>query len=148
MRGSYRVATGLAHLTKLVQVLVHLTNGKTGQAKEALKLLAEHGISIDMISILPQGIYFILSEAVASKAAELLQEGGFTSTLVRDCGKLSVIGTGMTNIPGVMAKLIDTLHQAGVEILQTSDSEITISILVKMEQLNLAVQLLHDKFAL
>lgn len=145
-----RVITGLAHLTDLVQVGVALNNGKSSRANEVevFKLLADNGISIDMISVLPKGIYFTVKEEAAEKATGVLREAGFEFTLEKDCGKLSVIGAGMTNVPGVMANLMDTLHRAGVEILQTSDSAITISFLVPMEQLNRAVQLLHNKFAL
>ncbi len=145
-----RVITGLAHLTNLVQVGVALNNGKSSQANEVevFKLLADNGISIDLISVLPKGIYFTVKEEAAEKATGILSEAGFEYTLQKDCGKLSVIGAGMTNVPGVMANLMGTLHRAGVEILQTSDSEITISFLVPMEQLNKAVQLLHNKFAL
>lgn len=145
-----RVITGLAHLTELVQLGVVLNNGKSSQANEVavFKLLADNEISIDMISVLPKAIYFTVKEDAASKALGVLQSAGFECTIRNDCGKLSVIGAGMTNVPGVMANLMDTLHRAGVEILQTSDSEITISFLVPKEQLNMAVQLLHNKFAL
>ncbi|HYF81342.1 MAG TPA: ACT domain-containing protein, partial [Symbiobacteriaceae bacterium] len=39
-------------------------------------------------------------------------------------------------------------HSAGVEILQTADSHVTISCLVEGAQLQTAVQALHDAFDL
>lgn len=145
-----RVITGLAQLTELVQLGINLNNGQNSQANEVevFKLLADKGISIDMISVLPKGIYFTVKEEAAEKAIQILKVAGFACTAQKDCGKLSVIGAGMTNVPGVMANIMDALHRAGVDILQTSDSEITISFLVPQQQLNKAVQLLHSKFAL
>lgn len=54
----------------------------------------------------------------------------------------------MTGVPGVMAKMVDALTAAGVNILQTSDSNITISCLVKKEDEKRAVNALHKKFNL
>ncbi|NLC51025.1 MAG: ACT domain-containing protein [Firmicutes bacterium] len=54
----------------------------------------------------------------------------------------------MRNIPGVMARVIKVLNENNVEILQTGDSNITISLLIDQKDLNNAVKTLHDHFGL
>jgi len=49
------------------------------------------------------------------------------------CAKLSIVGAGMRGTPGVMAKVVKALTDAGVEIIHSTDSNITISVLVPDE---------------
>ncbi|AVX32151.1 aspartate kinase [Carboxydocella thermautotrophica] len=144
-----RVITGIAHLTGLSQVRV--LSSRDGQQNWQLvrvklfRVLAEKGISVDVISVLPDGVYFTVSQADGFKACQYLHEAGFACELVENCAKVSVIGAGMQGVPGVMAEIMETLYSAGIDILQTSDSDITISFLVPESQLKEAVHVLHRK---
>ena len=66
----------------------------------------------------------------------------------KDCAKVSVVGVGMHSIPGVMAKVVKALNEHNIEIKQTGDSNITISLLIKQDDLRRAVQTIHDSFCL
>lgn len=142
-----RIITGIAHLTDLVRFEVRLAQGESSPNRSPLTLLADNGISVDMVGVMPKRIFFVVKDEAAPKAKNVLEEAGFAYNVVENCGKLSVIGAGMTDVPGVMAKLMNTLDQAGVDILQTSDSDITVSFLVSRSQLKQAVQLMHARFA-
>lgn len=145
-----RVITGLASLNGLAQVEISDYNGKDSQlAKvEVLRVLASNNISIDLINVSHKGMFFTVEEEKADKAQTLLYEAGFPCEVTKGCAKLSVVGAGMQGIPGVMADLVETLHQAGIKILQTSDSDITVSFLVPETQIKEAINLLHNKFTL
>lgn len=145
-----RVITGLASLNGLAQVEISDYNGKDSQlAKvEVLRILASNNISIDLINVSHKGMFFTVDEEKADKAQTLLYEAGFPCEVTKGCAKLSVVGAGMQGIPGVMADLVETLHQAGIKILQTSDSDITVSFLVPETQIKEAINLLHNKFTL
>lgn len=145
-----RVITGLASLNGLAQVEISDYNGKDSQlAKvEVLRVLASNNISIDLINVSHKGMFFTVEEEKADKAQTLLDEAGFPCEVTKGCAKLSVVGAGMQGIPGVMADLVETLHQAGIKILQTSDSDITVSFLVPETQIKEAINLLHNKFTL
>ena len=54
----------------------------------------------------------------------------------------------MHSIPGVMARVVKALNEHNIEIKQTGDSNITISLLIKQDDLRRAVQTLHDSFYL
>jgi aspartate kinase len=61
---------------------------------------------------------------------------------------VAVVGAAMTGIPGVMARVVEALHQYEIPILQSGDSYTNIWCLVKKEHMKLAVKALHDKFEL
>ncbi|MEM5770948.1 MAG: ACT domain-containing protein, partial [Bacillota bacterium] len=51
-------------------------------------------------------------------------------------------------LPGVMARVVEALANAGVPILQTVDSHNTISCLIPKENMHKAVKALHEQFNL
>ena len=64
-----------------------------------------------------------------------------------DVAKVSVVGAGMINNPGVAAKLFEALYDAGININMISTSEIKISVLVDRRDADQAVQAIHDRFS-
>lgn len=110
--------------------------------------LADAGISVDLINVFPDRKCFIVAEEEGNRAKNLLEQQGFQVLLRPGCAKVSVVGTGMRGVPGVMANVVEALHQAGVEILQTADSHMTISCLVKEGDMHRAVRALHARFGL
>ncbi len=144
-----RPVIGLAHLPDVVQLRVRRTGGEDlGRPLLALRSLAEHGISIDLISLLPEMLAFTVADDVAGRATSLLSGLGFSVDVSEPCAKVSIIGAGMRGRPGVMARVVNALHGAGVEILQTADSHTTISCLVRRGQMADALRALHDEFGL
>ncbi len=145
-----RVITGLAHISNICQVKVGPLAGDAVQMAKVrvLKTMAEARISIDMIGVAPNSIFFIINGDDAEKARHVLQEAGYQIAVETDCAKLSVIGAGMEGVPGVMADVMESLDKAGVTVLQTSDSDITISFLIKESDLPKAIKILYESFAL
>ena len=52
----------------------------------------------------------------------------------------------MGGVPGIMARFINALAKAGIEILQTTDSDNLISAIVRESQVKEAVNALHAAF--
>ncbi len=65
-----------------------------------------------------------------------------------DVAKVSVVGIGMRSHTGVAAKMFDCLSREGINIKVITTSEIKISVLIDRKYMELAVQALHDAFAL
>ena len=145
-----RVITGLAHLTGITQVKVGPLPEKSYQMAKVkvLKTMAEAKISIDMVGVAPNSIFFIVKGEETERALMALQDAGYSITLEEGCAKLSVIGAGMEGVPGVMADVMEALDKAGVTVLQTSDSDITISFLIKESDLSTAIGILYERFHL
>lgn len=144
-----RVITGLAHINDLSQIKVVLSEEAVQMAKvNVFKLMAEANISIDLINVGSDSLHFVVSSEQANKSLDLLQKAGFDARVRAGCAKVSVIGAGMEGVPGVMAKVMESLDKAGINILQTSDSDITISCLLREEDVADAIRVLHNAFAL
>lgn len=138
--------TGVTHVAGLAQVTVPGDGGAGGLA--VFRALADASISVDLINVSPGQQRFCIDERKAEAAEVLLQQLGFEAQVRRGCAKVSVVGAGMRGRPGVMATVVEGLTAAGVEILQTADSHVTISCLVEGSQLRTAVQALHQAFGL
>ncbi|TMJ08554.1 MAG: aspartate kinase [Bacillati bacterium ANGP1] len=144
-----RPVIALAHLPDVVQLKIARKRGEDlARPLGALAALAEHGISIDLITLLPEMLAFTVKEEAVPQAANLLSTLGYEVQVSGPCAKVSIIGAGMRGRPGVMARVVKALHDAGTEILQTADSHTTISCLVWREQLQRALAALHDEFGL
>ncbi len=110
--------------------------------------LAERGISVDMINVNAAGVFFVCdSENIDAVRAEL---GNLNLALrVRPhCAKLSIVGAGMRGTPGVMYRIVRAITEAGVEIIHSTDSNITVSVLIPEDDTVRAEQALHDFFRL
>jgi len=78
----------------------------------------------------------------------LLMDLGYEPQLLPHCAKVSVIGAGMTGVPGVMAQIVEALTQEDIQILQSADSHTTIWVLVHEMDMVRAVRALHQQFNL
>ena len=129
---------------------------ETGTSFKVFSLLAKNHINVDIIL---QGIgheegkdiCFTVASGDLEQAAELLrtnqEEIGFVRLETNsDIAKVSVVGAGMINNPGVAARMFEALYDAGVNINMISTSEIKISVLVDKRDGDRAVQAIHDKF--
>ncbi|HQE25586.1 MAG TPA: aspartate kinase [Candidatus Atribacteria bacterium] len=142
-----RPVYSIAHRRGLAQVRVKLANTGNGELK-VFQSLAQEGISIDLVSLFPEGTAFVVDEKEGSKVEEILRREGFEVSLTLPCAKVSLVGSDMADRPGVVAQLVEALREANIEILQTGDSHITISCLVKAQDMERAIRVLHHKFQL
>lgn len=127
-----------------------------GIAFQIFSTLASKKINVDIIlqSIGRDGkkdISFTVPESELQTALEVIQPVadrlGAKEVLHReDIAKVSVVGAGMANNPGVAAKMFEALADAGINIHMISTSEIKISVLVNIKNADRAVQAIHDKF--
>jgi aspartate kinase len=115
---------------------------------EVFRRLAERDVSVDMINVNNAGIFFIVdSETLSTVRGELA--GLNMAIRVRShCAKLSIVGSGMRGTPGVMYRIVSALNEGGIEIIHSTDSNITISVLVPEEDVAKGEQAIHDYFKL
>ncbi|MEG0765573.1 MAG: aspartate kinase [Pseudoflavonifractor sp.] len=127
-----------------------------GIAFKIFSLLAKTKINVDIIlqSIgrnNTKDISFTVCKTDKEAARSLLEENkemlGFDHLDVTDgIAKVSIVGAGMINNPGVAATMFEALFNAGVNINMISTSEIKVSVLVDLADADRAVQVIHDKF--
>jgi aspartate kinase len=147
-RRDNQMMTGIAHTPGLAQVNVEMDADEMELQLLMFDLLADNGISIDMISIFPEQKNFTIPEEKLLLTEATLKKLGVKFKITTGCAKVSVVGLGMRNLPGVMARVVKALNQKNIRILQTGDSNITISLLIREEDLSEALCTLHDHFHL
>ncbi|WP_149454322.1 aspartate kinase [Pasteuria penetrans] len=139
--------TGIAHRENRTKISASLQDGAEG-AEEIFSLMARRGVSVDFIQVHTKGISYTVAEEEADTVVRWLEEEGWEVTTRSHCAKISVVGAGMAGVPGVMARIVLTLAQLHVPILQSADSHTTIWVLVPQEFLQKAVKALHRCFGL
>ena len=127
-----------------------------GIAFKIFSLLARNRVNVDIIlqSIGREGskdISFTVKKADMELAQRILEDNRdiikFDRIEVTDrIAKVSIVGAGMINNPGVAATMFEALYNAGININMISTSEIKVSVLVDEEDADRAVQVIHDKF--
>lgn len=143
-----RLITGIAHISSISQIKVQTKEEAHRLQSEVFKAMAEAGISVDFINISPTGVIYTVPNAHTKKAVHILETLGFQPEITENCAKVSAVGAGMTGVPGVASRIVQSLTNAGVQILQSADSHTTIWVLIHENDLNAAVNALHDVFEL
>ncbi|WP_294552582.1 aspartate kinase [uncultured Pseudoflavonifractor sp.] len=127
-----------------------------GIAFKIFSLLAKAKINVDIIlQSIGRGdtkdISFTVHKSDKDEAKRLLEENkaylGFDHIDVSDnIAKVSIVGAGMINNPGVASLMFEALYNAGININMISTSEIKVSVLVDADDADRAVQAVHNKF--
>jgi aspartate kinase len=115
---------------------------------EMFRRIAEAGISIDQVTINQSGVAFVVDGDRGKEVRMLLGDLNLAVRVREECAKISVVGTGMRYLPGVVHQCVLALSRADIEIIHCTDSNITISILVPEAEVGRAEAAVHDQFHL
>lgn len=144
-----RLICGITHLNNRIQVRVRLADNKDKATyRNLLELLAKNHISLDLINIFPEHQMFTIDASEKEKLSEIMSKAEIKYTIIENCSTVAIVGAGMNGVPGVMARIINTLTSKNIEILQTTDSNMTIWCLIDTKNVSEAVRLLHSEFGL
>ncbi len=145
-----RAISGITHIDGLAQVRLLQNDAGNGQElEEILEKLDAGKVHIDLVSITPQGKMFTIPAKEAKKVSETLAAAGYQAEVKRGFAKVTVVGSGLRGTQGgVMARVITALKRAGADILQTADSNLSISCLIHETNLADSVKSLHLEFGL
>jgi len=127
-----------------------------GIASTVFGSLAKAGISVDTIvqNASIQGITdltFTVAKSQLARAMEVVEPIA-KSIGARECvsdsklGKVSIVGTGMQNIPGYAARMFSALSEKNVNIQLFTTSEIRITCIIDEAEVKDAVRTLHRAF--
>lgn len=156
----YKPVAGVAADLSQARVVVCDVPDVPGQAAKLFSNLAKQNISVDMIIQSyarkvsnTNDIAFTIDSADIDKTIETLNE----LKLELNCGeiqvnpeiaKVSIVGAGMIDRPGIASTMFETLAEQGINIKMISTSEIKISCLVNKADAQKAVKALHEVFEL
>jgi aspartate kinase len=115
---------------------------------EMFRRVALAKISIDQVTINQAGVAFVVEGDRGGEIRRLLGDLNLAVRIREGCSKLSVVGTGMRDAPGVVHRVVEALSRADVEIIHCTDSNVTISILVPADHVTRAESAVHQQFGL
>ncbi len=147
---------GVARDNDVARIAVVGVEDTPGIAFKIFSALAKAEINVDMIlqSIGRNGtkdIAFTTTKANLPATLEIIE--GLKDTLNYqelshrdDLSKVSIVGAGMAHNAGVASTMFEALYGAQINIHMISTSEIKVSVLIKQENAEKAVQVIHEKF--
>ncbi len=148
--------TGVAKDDNITRITIVGLENKIGRTYKVFKLLSENKINIDAIvqsagEHAVKDVSFTIKNTETKKVLKILNENliELGAKEIMHCDKLSkisVVGVGITNNPGVAAKVFEALYENNINMHMVSTSEIKISVLVNKKEANLALKAIHDKF--
>lgn len=148
------VVSSVTHETSTSVITAMPIEKGTDILSELFEELSEKGIVIDIISQadLPEGQRLAFSVPDEDREiARKIAEAKFPKAKINvmdQVAKITIIGVGMRNHPGVAAKFFKTLAQTGVTVHLVTTSEIKVSAVIDREKLASAAQALHTSFGL
>jgi aspartate kinase len=149
---------GLALDRKVAKVTLVGVPDRPGIARSVFQPLADSGINVDMIvqNVGHAGttdLSFTVSATDLARARRLLdpvvRELGFAD-IATDAAvaKVSIVGAGIGDAPGIAATMFGALADEGINIEMISSSEIRITCIIAEDDVDKAAQALHGAFRL
>lgn len=151
---------GVASDSSQVRVVVCDVPDTPGEAATLFGCLADENVSVDMIiqsyarkTSNTNDIAFTINKEDLPKAKEVLEDvkvklGAADVKIDDNIAKVSIIGAGMIDRPGIASTMFKTLASNDINIRMISTSEIKISCLINKDDAQKAVKALHDVFNL
>ncbi len=156
----HKAVTGAARDNSQVRVVIGDVPDRPGNAARLFRLLADNDLSVDMIiqsyarnNNNTNDIAFTIDkndltkfENLKGKITELIGQANILTDT--DISKVSIVGAGMIDRPGIAADMFSTLARENINIKMISTSEIKISCLVDQKESDKALIALCRTFEL
>jgi aspartate kinase len=136
----------ISGVTHTVEEAIYRVDG--AKASELFGALAAAGASVDTIIQTSPEIVFSAPFSDTREVTETLDSLGVKWSSRDDLGKVSLVGAGMKTHPGVAGRTFSTLAGIGIEPQIVNTSPIKIACFVARDDVERAVQALHEAFEL
>lgn len=143
-----RLVTGVTYITNITQTIVNVADNAQTTHANIFQAMADANISVDFINISPEKVVYTVPDHLTERTATILEQLGYEYDTRQNFAKVSVVGAGMTGVPGVAATIVQALTKEHVKIYQSADSHTTIWVLVREQDLVKALNALHEAFEL
>lgn len=162
-----KVVSGIAYSRDEAKITLVTVEDRPGISAAIFEPLAEAGVNVDMIvQNISEKDYenhpgavtdmtFSVPVGQVERARKCVEDARAAGHIAYDdlvvddnVAKVSVVGIGMRSAAGVAARMFRALADENINIKVIATSEIKISVLIDRKYMELAVQALHDAFAL
>ena len=152
------IVSGISSIDSETKLTVRGVQDLPGVAAKILGPISDSGIDVDVIvqNISAENttdFTFTVNQNDAQAAEEILKEtskslGGGSIEVDNDIAKVSIVGRGMRGQSGIASKMFQALADNEINILMITTSEIKISVVIRKDLMEKAVNALHDTFQL
>ncbi|MEZ2657253.1 aspartate kinase [Aneurinibacillus aneurinilyticus] len=152
------VVSGIAHDKNVAKITVADLPTKVDAMAKLFAILAKEHINVDIIvqsayEANTMNVSFSISGDEVKRTLDVLLAHRETlqfgyAVAEEHLAKVSIVGAGMITNPGVAAQMFNCLADTGVEMKMVSTSEIKVSCVIPMAQMEEAVRGLHASFEL
>jgi aspartate kinase len=136
----------ISGVTHTVEEAIYRVEG--AKASELFQALATAGASVDTIIQTGPEIVFSAPFADTDEVTRTLEALGVRWSSRDDLGKVSLVGAGMKTHPGIAGRTFSTLAEIGIEPEIVNTSPIKIACFLPRDQVEPAVEALHEAFEL
>ncbi|NLX18494.1 MAG: aspartate kinase [Desulfobulbus sp.] len=152
------LVSGITYSKNEARITIKQVPDQPGIAAKIFLPISDAGILVDMIiqntddGHLTDMTFTVLRRDY-DQAMKILHEvartiNAKTVTGDKDIAKISIVGVGMRNHPGIASTMFQILAKEGINMMMVSTSEIKVSCVIAEKYTELAVRALHDAFAL
>lgn len=148
--------SGIAKMDNVSRITLIGIDNKIGETYKIFKLLADNEIDVDIIvqsfgESVSKDISFSLKTSDLERTLKILKANkkdlNYEDIIYKNnLSKISIVGVGIANSPGVAAKMFEALYENNINMHMISTSEIKISVLVNQDKADLAMKAVHKKF--
>ena len=152
------VVSGISSIDNEAKLTIRGVPDIPGVAAKILGPISDSDIDVDVIvqNISAENttdFTFTVKQEDASRAKDILEDtskslGGGLIELDDDIAKISIVGRGMRGQSGIASKMFESLANNEINILMITTSEIKISVVIRKDLQERAVNALHDAFEL
>ncbi|ADW17925.1 aspartate kinase [Desulfobulbus propionicus DSM 2032] len=152
------LVSGITYSKKEARITIKKVPDQPGIAAKIFLPISDAGILVDMIiQNTTDGkltdMTFTVPRTDYDRAMDILKEvaeeiGAEAVSGDKDIAKVSIVGVGMRNHPGIASTMFQILAKEGINMMMVSTSEIKVSCIIAEKYTELAVRALHDAFAL
>ncbi|WP_306547184.1 aspartate kinase [Desulfobulbus sp.] len=152
------LVSGITYSKKEARITIKKVPDQPGIAAKIFLPISDAGILVDMIIQNTHDgkltdMTFTVPRADYDRAMDILKKVAVDISAEavsgdKDIAKVSIVGVGMRNHPGIASTMFQILAKEGVNMMMVSTSEIKVSCIIAEKYTELAVRALHDAFAL
>src|SRR5699024_3638282 len=135
--------TGVTYIRNLSQFHIQLREKESSLQTKIFKQISKQGITLDFINISPTKLSFTSSKEDSSQVEKILFSLGIYPKIIYNCSKISIVGMSVSTDPLILPKVVESLTDEGIPILQSADQYPSLSLLIEEDNLTKAMNNLH-----
>lgn len=138
--------SGIVSTNDFVRFEVNKKSNEVSNFEDIFNLIEKECISLDFIFVSLEKVFFTVEKKNKIKIERTLKELKYCFNSSEKYAKICVIGAAMNGVHGVMSKIIRVLTKNNIAVVQTTDSNTTIWLMVEKKNEEKALRVLHDLF--